>query len=254
MLQAHGINLSIGGKKILRDVEFSLPQKEITVLLGKNGSGKSTLFSCIGGRLPYRGDILLDGKNIKAVSPRERAKKLSILPQILPSPDITVEQLAVYGRNPYLGLGKRLSSRDHEAVFRALEQSGASLFRHKLVSTLSGGERQKAYIAMILAQNTPLILLDEPTTYMDMEYRAEFLNFLSDLNKIEGKTIFAVMHDLTEAVGFAQNIMLLENGRLTFCGKTESCLEKGAIEQAFHVKKCLLPMKNGAKKVFFYGE
>ena len=174
MLSFHQVCASYGKNQVLDHIDFSLVPHKLTAVVGRNGSGKSTLVSCVNQELPYTGEITFSDRNLAVMTLRERAQLISILPQTLHSPAVTVEELTAFGRNPYLDFGKRMSPKDWQAVDDALEAIGISGLRDKLVTELSGGERQKAYLAMVLAQNTRVMILDEPTTYMDMEYEAAF--------------------------------------------------------------------------------
>jgi len=178
MLSFHQVCASYGKNQVLDHIDFSLVPHKLTAVVGRNGSGKSTLVSCVNQELPYTGEITFSDRNLAVMTLRERAQLISILPQTLHSPAVTVEELTAFGRNPYLDFGKRMSPKDWQAVDDALEAIGISGLRDKLVTELSGGERQKAYLAMVLAQNTRVMILDEPTTYMDMEYEAAFFRLL----------------------------------------------------------------------------
>ena len=181
MLSFHQVCASYGKNQVLDHIDFSLVPHKLTAVVGRNGSGKSTLVSCVNQELPYTGEITFSDRNLAVMTLRERAQLISILPQTLHSPAVTVEELTAFGRNPYLDFGKRMSPKDWQAVDDALEAIGISGLRDKLVTELSGGERQKAYLAMVLAQNTRVMILDEPTTYMDMEYEAAFFRLLETL-------------------------------------------------------------------------
>ena len=174
MLSFRRVYAAYGKKQVLDQIDFELPPHTLTAVVGKNGSGKSTLFACAGRKIPYTGEITLSGCELAAMTPRERAQRMAILPQTLPAPAVSVAELAAFGRNPYLDFGRRMTPTDRRLVEEALERVGIAALRDKLLTELSGGERQKAYLAMILAQDTDVLLLDEPTTYMDMEYEAAF--------------------------------------------------------------------------------
>ncbi len=237
MLEFQNIHVSYGKQSVLTNVHFSLTPHTITALIGRNGCGKSTLVSCINGQTPYRGQILFLGQPLSRMSLRERARKISILPQFLTSIPITVEELVTMGRNPYLDIGKRLADSDKTSIANAIEQMGISALQNKMLNRISGGERQKAYLAMILAQDTDVIVLDEPTTYMDMSYEAEFIERLQWLKSSLHKTILIVMHDLTSAIAAADNIALLDGGTISFFGTSKDCVQSGIIEQVFQVKR-----------------
>ncbi|MBQ7870652.1 MAG: ABC transporter ATP-binding protein [Oscillospiraceae bacterium] len=237
MLEFHHLNLRVGGVPLLDDLDFTLQAHSFTALIGKNGCGKSTLVSCINQTRPYSGQILCNGRDLATLRPRERAALLSILPQHLTAPHITVEALVALGRSPYLDLGRRLSPRDREAVARAMDAVGVGPLAGRFVDSLSGGERQNAYLAMVLAQDSPLLVLDEPTTYMDADHESGFLRSLAALGAQEGKTLLVILHSLNQAVRWADRIAVMEAGRIRFEGPTAQCLEEGVIEGAFHVRR-----------------
>jgi iron complex transport system ATP-binding protein len=220
--------VSYGKKEVLKEITFELSPRSLTVLVGKNGSGKSTLMKAVNREVPYRGELLLEGKPLAMLSQREQAKRIAFLPQLLPTPAITVEELAALGRSPYLGLGGRLTEEDRAKIEAALRLSGAETWRASPLSTLSGGERQRAYLAMILAQDADIWLLDEPTTYLDPGAVSDFMVLLRKLAQEHGKAILAVLHDLNVAVAYADRLLLLHEGRLT---------EPAALEQVFGVQK-----------------
>ncbi len=190
MLSFHQVCASYGKNQVLDHIDFSLVPHKLTAVVGRNGSGKSTLVSCVNQELPYTGEITFSDRNLAVMTLRERAQLISILPQTLHSPAVTVEELTAFGRNPYLDFGKRMSPKDWQAVDDALEAIGISGLRDKLVTELSGGERQKAYLAMVLAQNTRVMILDEPTTYMDMEYEAAFFPPAGDAENKNARSRF----------------------------------------------------------------
>ena len=254
MLEINGLSAGYRGKEVLKNVSFSVQPHKMTVVLGRNGCGKSTLISCINQQIAdYTGEIRFQDRDLKAMAPAERARAVTILPQALPAPPITVEELVRFGRNPYLSWGRRLSRLDEELISLAMEQAEVTTFRQSLVSRLSGGERQKAYVAMILAQNTRLIVLDEPTTYMDVEYQGKLMELVLRLKKEQKKTLLVVMHDLSLALRYADNAVVLDGGELRFSGTAEACLASGILEEVFHVKKHVFEEK-GRKYVLFDSE
>ena len=252
MLEVDGLGVSYGSRRILSDVSFSLAPNQITVLLGRNGSGKSTLISCINRRIPYTGKITLDGVDISEISPRERAKRVAILPQILPSVSITVRELAALGRSPYVDLGKRLTAEDKDCIQKSMEDTEILPLADAPVASLSGGERQNAFIAMVLAQNTNIVVLDEPTTYMDIERRLRFREILEALKLRHGKTVLMITHDISEAVRWADQVMILADARIVFQGAPDCCVASDVIERTFHVQKHLLREHDGQKQFVLY--
>ncbi len=238
-------------KQVLDSLSFSLRPHRLTVVLGKNGCGKSTLVSCVTGGTPYTGEILYGDRNVALMPPRERARLIAVLPQILPKVSLTVEELVSMGRNPYLDLGRRLQKTDYEQIESAIRAVGMDGFRRCPLGCLSGGERQKAYLAMIIAQNTRIVILDEPTTYMDMENEADFLAFVKELKTVHKKTLMIVMHDLTKAVEIADDVLVIRDGGCAFFGTAKDCVESGVIEEVFHVKRSSYE-KNGTARPLYY--
>lgn len=221
-------------KKVIDNISFSPEPRSFTALVGKNGCGKSTVVSCINSMLKYEGEITYGGKKLSAFKKNNRAKFLSVLPQILPRPHITVFDLALLGRNPYIGIGKRPTEHDVNAAKLALENIGIYSIADKYLDEISGGECQKAYLAMIVCQDTEILVLDEPTTYMDISCADEFLSLLCSL---KNKTVLTIMHDLNLAVKYADRIAVLDNGKLIFHGETQKAMSCGIIESVFGVKK-----------------
>ncbi|MBQ4267134.1 MAG: ABC transporter ATP-binding protein, partial [Clostridia bacterium] len=218
MLELKNIRVVKNKKEILKNVTVSLKPHTLTVVIGKNGSGKSTLLSCLTGESKYQGTIHFDDKDLALMPKRQRAAYISFLPQSLPSVPITVENLVAMGRTPYVDMGKNLSEKDEEQIEKAIADTGIETIRHKKLTEISGGEKQRAYIAMVLAQNTRVIALDEPTTYMDIQFQKELRSLLTELKEKHKKTLITVMHDLSMAAEIADCIILLDEGRVVFSG------------------------------------
>ncbi len=250
MLTFNNVNAFYGANQILTDVCFSLEPGCITALLGKNGAGKSTLLGCIAGQTACHGEISLNGQPLYAMTPRERARQIALLPQRLPEVPLTVRELAELGRSPYLDFAGRLTPQDHQAVTQALDDAGALWDQDRPVCQLSGGERQKAFLAMILAQQTPILLFDEPTTFLDIRRRSALFALMQRLKRQTGKTMLVVLHDLAEAIDLADRILLLENGRIAYDGDADGCLSSGVLERVFGVEKQIFH-KNDRRYVFF---
>ncbi len=250
MLELKNISVVKNKKEILKDISFSLKPHTLTVIIGKNGSGKSTLLSCLTGESKYQGTIHYDDKDLALMPQRQRAAYISFLPQSLPSVPVTVENLVAMGRTPYIDMGKRLSDKDKEQIEKAIADVGTEKIRHKRLTELSGGEKQKAYVTMVLAQNTRVVALDEPTTYMDVQFQKEFISLLCQLKEKHKKTLITVMHDLSMAAEIADYILLLDEGRVVISGKKEEVLQSGKIESTFNVKKYEIEL-NGKKRIIF---
>lgn len=211
-------NVSAGyHKKIIVDgVSFSVPTEKMTVLVGANGCGKSTLLSTIARILqPMGGSILLDGKAIHEQPTKALSRRLGILPQspLLPE-GLTVYELVSRGRFPWQNMLSQWTDDDERAVEQALQLTGTADFAHFPVESLSGGQRQRCWIAMALAQQTPVILLDEPTTFLDLRYQVEILELLHSLTRHHGRTVVVVLHDLNFAVNYGDMLVFLKQGTL----------------------------------------
>ena len=250
MLSFHNISVRLGEKQILENINFTLRPHRLTALVGRNGSGKSTLLSCVNQQIPYTGEILNDEKNLALISPKERARAVAILPQTLPAPHITAAEMTAFGRNPYLDFTGRLTDEDRQIVAESLREANAEDLALRYVDTLSGGERQRVALAMILAQNTPIALLDEPTSHMDQVHEAAFLRTLTELKGNRKKTFLVVLHDLTMAVQYADDLIILDQGNMVFSGTKKDCLKQTILENTFHLQRYTFE-EHGEHKIFF---
>ena len=212
MLELKHITTGYGSKNILSDITISFEKGKMTSIIGVNGCGKSTLLKAILGILPLSGgEILLDGEDLRSMSRVEIAKKISYLSQGKNTPDMTVEQMVLHGRFPYLSYPRRYRAVDREMAKNAMDSVGILHLADRQLYELSGGMRQNAYIAMALAQDTDYILLDEPTTYLDIAHQLELMKLLGTLAR-HGKGVIMVMHDLPLAFDFSDEIVAIQNG------------------------------------------
>ena len=237
-----------GKERAIGPLDFSVPDGSFTAVIGRNGSGKSTLLSCLAGLRSYRGEILVDGVSLSHLRGRERARRISLLPQHIRSPHICVETLVRFGRNPYLPLGGKLSDGDLFHVEEAMRAAHLMMLRTRYVDTLSGGEKRRAYLGMTLSQDAPTMLLDEATANMDLCIEAQFWQIVKKRQCEQGKTVIAVMHNLSDAVRLADRIVLLDHGTLCFAGTTEDFLMTSLPEEVLFVRRTVT--KDG---VFFVG-
>jgi len=214
-----------------------IPAGEITALVGPNGSGKSTLLRAMADQLaPESGRVLVDGAEIQSFETKELARKLGLLSQENQSPDgITVEDLAYHGRYPHRGFFESVTDRDRNAVERALNLAGVEDLRDTELGNLSGGQKQLAWIAMVLAQETDLLLLDEPTTFLDLHHQLRVLEVLRTLNREEEVTIAVVLHDVGQAVRFADNLIALQDGELYDWGPPGEVVTEELLADVFRV-------------------
>ena len=233
-----GAGTSIGSspKPALNNISVDFPQGKLTVILGPNGSGKTTLLKTALGLLPKTsGQILINNIYIEDISLKDRAKHISYLSQTRNVPSITAEKMVLHGRFPYLSWPRHYSKKDWQIVENAMTKTGSLHLRHRLITELSGGERQNVYLAMALAQDTDIIFMDEPTTYLDPEHQLAVMNCARTLCQ-EGKTVIMVLHDLSLALRHSQNIVVMNNGTVEAQGTPEEIYNSGILEKVFHVK------------------
>lgn len=231
-------NLSGGYDKriVLDDITVSLPKNQFVSVIGPNGAGKSTLLKIIGGIIPRQsGEVIIDGQTITDMPRNEIAQKVSYLAQGRNIPDMTVKQLVQHGRFPYLSYPRRYTKNDREIAYKAMEQMNITEFVDRPVSTLSGGERQKAYIAMALTQDTDYVLLDEPTTYLDISHQIHLMKTLRELT-YGGKSVIAVMHDLPLTFTFSDFIVVMKDGGIVTCDTPLNICKNGVLKEVFGIE------------------
>ncbi|MBE6629473.1 MAG: ABC transporter ATP-binding protein [Ruminococcaceae bacterium] len=235
-----------GAPPVLNDLSLTLTPG-ITVLIGHNGAGKSTLLHAALGEVAYTGNILLNGTSLVTYAPRERAKLLSLLPQKLPAPALCVREVVALGFAPFC---TRPGEKEWQTVREILEKLEIESLSARPVQTLSGGERQKVFLALLLAQNTPVLLLDEPATYLDATFSATLYRVLRE-EREKGKHILLVMHDLAAALDLADRVLLLEGGKLTFDGTPQACLNVRIPERVFGLTRYRATDENQNEVYFF---
>jgi iron complex transport system ATP-binding protein len=236
-LLAHGVSIGYPGRTVVSELDIEILGGEFTVIVGPNACGKSTLLRALGRLLqPTEGRVLLDGEAIASYSTKEVARRVGLLPQSPITPDaITVADLVARGRYPYQSILRQWSVEDATAVEDALEQVGMREHAERMVDELSGGQRQRVWIAMSLAQQTPTLLLDEPTTYLDVAHQIDVLDLCSQLHE-EGRTLVAVLHDLNMAARYATRMVLMSEGSILAEGAAEDVLTTELLEHAFGLR------------------
>lgn len=242
-LFAEKLNITYGDKVIVQDLQLQIPSEQITSLVGANGSGKSTLLKTMARIMkPNRGGVFLDGKSIHKMPTREVAKQLALLPQNPISPEgLTVSELVSYGRFPHQNGFGTLSSEDKEMIAWALEVTGMQEFSERPIEQMSGGQRQRAWIAMALAQGTDILFLDEPTTFLDMAHQLEVLHLLDKLNRDEKRTIVMVVHDLNHAAQFSHHIVAIKSGEILYEGSPEQVVTSRMLHDVFSIEADVIP-------------
>ena len=225
-----------GDDDILKGVSLNILNNKLTVIAGPNGCGKSTLLKTISGIIKKTsGSIFIDDVDLSNISPLDRAKRIAYLSQNRSVPDIAVKNLVLHGRFPYLSYPRSYRAEDREPVDMALERMGIEGLRDKMVSELSGGERQKVYIAMALAQGSDYLLLDEPTTFLDISHQFQLLDLAKELCS-ENKSVVMVLHNLESALSIADSFILLDKGKLLFEGSVDDIYSSKLIDKVFNVE------------------
>lgn len=233
--EAKHVTTGYDKKMIINEISLCIPSNKISVIIGANACGKSTLLKTFARLLrPESGEILLDGGKIREIPSKQLARTLGLLPQSPVVPvGITVYDLVARGRYPYQRFGRDWSGEDYKAIKEALELMGIEQIADRLVDELSGGQRQRVWIAMALAQQTDILLLDEPTTFLDITHQIEILDLLTDLNRQKGTTIVMVLHDMNLSARYADYIFALRNGEMISQGIPEEVMTESLIEKVF---------------------
>lgn len=226
-----------------QDVSLNLEPGQSVAIVGPNGAGKTALLQTVAGLIPpLAGDVLLQGTSLTELSPMERARRLAVLPQDMAEHgDLTVQELVELGRTPYLGLWGNLGAEDYAAVTRALAICQLSALTHRPLQQISGGERQRARIALAVAQNTPLLLLDEPANHLDLRRRHEFFALLTQLRQEHHTAILMVLHDLADAYREADRVLVIHHGQAEEISAEDSALTR-RLAQAFEVPETVISL------------
>jgi iron complex transport system ATP-binding protein len=238
LLTCSQLSVLYGRRKALSGFSLSMEKGEIRALIGPNGSGKSTALQALAGLIaPAEGRAEIEGIAVASMSRRAIARKLAFLPQQPVAPDeMTVVQLVRQGRFPHVGLFRPYDSKDEEAIEWALDSTGLAGLADRTLQELSGGERQRAWISAALAKEAAILLLDEPTSFLDIGYQVEVLDLIHRLSRERGVTILVAIHDINQAITVSDRISLLEKGELRFDGEPKALAESGLIESTFRVK------------------
>lgn len=236
MLEIQNLCSGYGEREVLHDISLTARAGQVTVIVGPNGCGKSTLLKTICGIQPVTaGQVLLDDEKLLALPRNLLAQRTAYLAQSRQVPDITVERLVLHGRFPYLGYPRRYRSEDYASARSAMERMDIEDLADMPLQKLSGGQRQKAYIAMVLTQNTPVVLMDEPTTYLDIRHQLQLMEQTVAMAK-QGRTVVMILHDLANAFAYADWMILMEDGNVVAEGTPEEIYVSGAAERVFGVQ------------------
>jgi len=234
-LAADAVTLAYDRRVVAEDLTVDIPDGAFTAIIGPNACGKSTLLRALARLLtPRHGTVLLDGRDIHAQPAKDVARRLGLLPQSAVAPDgITVAELVGRGRYPHQSLLRQWSAEDEEAVGAAMSATGVTALANALVDELSGGQRQRVWVAMALAQDTDLLLLDEPTTFLDIAHQIELLDLFRELNRGQGRTLVAVLHDLNQAARYADHLIAMRDGRIVARGRPVDVITTELVREVF---------------------
>jgi iron complex transport system ATP-binding protein len=237
-LSAENVTLAYDQRVIARELSVEIPDNSFTVIVGPNACGKSTLLRALSRMLkPNEGRVLLDGQVIQSMPAKKVARTLGLLPQSSIAPDgITVGDLVGRGRYPHQGILRQWSQEDERVVQESMAQTGVAELADRYVDELSGGQRQRVWIAMALAQQTPLLLLDEPTTYLDIQHQIDVLDLCAELHEEQGRTLVAVLHDLNHAARYATHLIALKEGAVIAEGAPGDIVTAELVEEVFGLR------------------
>ncbi|NIY66335.1 ABC transporter ATP-binding protein [Streptomyces malaysiensis] len=242
-LTAHQLTLAYEDRTVVDGLDLEIPDGEVTVIVGPNACGKSTLLRALGRLLrPRGGAVLLDGTDLARIPTKRIARSVGLLPQTPVAPEaITVADLVSRGRQPHQHWWQQWSEEDERAVTDAMERTDVTALADRPVDELSGGQRQRVWIAMALAQETDLLLLDEPTTYLDISHQVEVLDLVRQLNHERGRTVVAVLHDLNQAARYADHLIAMKTGRIVARGRPEDIVTAELVHEVFGLESVVVP-------------
>lgn len=252
-LVCENLYVEFNDKAVLKNITVSIEKGKITCILGQNGCGKTTLLKAICGSVKLKsGQVTLYGKNIKKIKPRELSKTLSFLTQQrnLIS-DLKVEDLVRYGRYTHRKIFYRRNNEDEKIINWAMEKAKINHLRHRYLNNLSGGECQRVWIAMALAQKTEILILDEPTTFLDVSHQLEILQLVNELNLKENLTVIMVLHDINEAARYCDNAILMKNGEVYKQGEFTEIMDDYALNEVFNISAERIRHEDIKKEIYY---
>jgi len=250
MIDIKNLTFSYGDRNVLNDISFRVENGEILGILGPNGSGKTTLINVINGYLKKDGgEILIKNKKIEKYSRKELARIMGVVPQdMIPAFDFTVYDIVSMGRYPHLGIIDPISDRDEMLIFEALKKTGLYELKDKSIREISGGERQRVFIARAIAQDPEIILLDEPTSNLDIRFQIEILEIIEKMRE-EGKTVLMSMHDVNLAIRYCTKLALISEGRIYAIGEPDDVISEESIEKVYGISGRII--RNGGNRIAY---
>ena len=247
MIKLDKINVSYGKTHVLNGLSLSLEGGKITAVIGRNGCGKTTMLRCLCDLTKYSGSIVIDGKDLRQYRRAELAKKLSLMPQVLPAPHVRVRELTAFGRSPHLNHFGVMSENDLNIVESSLCRAGCKDLADKYADELSGGELRRVFFAMMLCTDTEILLLDEPTANLDACHRTLFLKLLREICEDEQKTVAIVLHDVNDALEFADRIVAIDHGKCVFFGDRNDAINEKIPQRFFGLSPLVSEDEHGEK-------
>jgi iron complex transport system ATP-binding protein len=243
MLKIENLSVSYGSRRVLHNISLNVQSGEVTALIGPNGAGKSTLVRAASGVIPVDGGtVRTNGTNLLALPPMQRARHLAVVPQAVSMPPaFSVWETVLLGRTPYLNFLGQTSAADEDIARRALVRVDALDLAERRVGELSGGEQQRVLLARALAQSTPILLLDEPTSNLDLHYQVSFMEMVRSLAKQDHLAVLVALHDLNLAARYADSVALLVNGEIKAAGSPRQVLTQELISEAYHLPVQVVP-------------
>ena len=238
MLNAKNLKIGYDDRIIIENLSLSIEKGQVTSIIGPNGCGKSTLLKTLSRMIPFvSGEVLLEGTNLKKIKNKVISQKICLLSQHNNAPgDLTVEQLVYYGRLPHKKWYESRTKVDQELVDWAIEQTGLTHYKEKPIGSLSGGERQRAYIAQALCQKPDILLLDEPTTYLDISYQLDLMELVREINKKLNITVVMVLHELNQASRYSDRLIIMKKGEIISDGNPNDVINPEVIEKVYQIK------------------
>lgn len=241
-LRARGLTLSYDGRAIISGLDFDVHDGEVTAIIGPNGCGKSTLLRGLGRVMaPAAGEVLLDDVPLRSIPTRQIARRVSLLPQAPEAPaGLTVAELVARGRHPHQRWFEQFTRSDEAVVREAMASTGVEHLADQPLDELSGGQRQRAWLSMTLAQQTDIVLLDEPTTYLDLAHQVEVLELVQELNAVHGRTVVMVLHDISLAARYASRIVAMKDGRIISSGTPDEVISEDMLADVFGLRAAIM--------------